>query len=96
MSKQTTFLENTKKYEDLQDQLVLVKTALQASMVDLGVGTLLQDPQTGLVYKIIKPKGTFVHFQDVDYVRTAKDAERSGSLSKKEAEEAGFVILKKS
>jgi len=96
MSKQTNFLENAKKYEELQEQLFAVRDALNASMVDLGIGTYVQDADSGLVYKITKPSGTFVHFKDIDYTRTAKATERAGTLSKKEAEEAGFAILKKS
>lgn len=95
MSKQDKFLNEAKQMESLQDQINALREAMNASMADLGLGTLLQDPDTGLVYKIVKPNGTFVHYKDIDYVRTAKATERAGSLSKKEAEEAGFVVLKK-
>lgn len=95
MSKEQTFLENAKKYEELQEQLTQVREALNASMSDLGLGTYVQDANSGLVYKIVKPTGTFMYYRDIDFVRTAKTTERAGTLSKKEAEEAGFTVLKK-
>lgn len=93
--KEATFLENAKKYEALQEQLNQVRESLVTSMTDLGLGTYVQDLESGLVYKVTKPTGTFMYYRDIDYVRTAKATERAGTLSKKEAEEAGFTVLKK-
>lgn len=89
------FLEAAKKYEQLQEEVSKVREELVASMTELGIGAYVQDPETGLVYKVTKPGGTFVYYKDIDYVRTAKASERAGTLSKKEAEEAGFTVLKK-
>jgi hypothetical protein len=47
-----------------------------------------------LVYKIVVPKGKYMYFDAIDYVRTKKETEKSGDLSKKAAEEAGFVLSK--
>jgi hypothetical protein len=41
---------------------------------------------------VVKPKGTFTYFKDLDYVRTAQEGERAGTLSKKEAESLGFAL----
>lgn len=95
MEREMKFIEIAKKYEELQEQMKAVREELEATMNTLGTGTYAQDPDTGLVYKITKPTGTFMFYRDIDYVRTAKATERAGTLSKKEAEEAGFVVLKK-
>lgn len=68
---------------------------LVALMEDMGVGTYVQCQNTKTVYKVVKPNGTFMYYRDIDYVRTALEGERAGTLSKKEAEEAGFAVLKK-
>lgn len=89
------FLDDAKYMEELQEKVAQTRDSLNASMQELGYGSYLQDPESGLVYKIVKPNGTFMYYKDIDYVRTAKATERAGTLSKKEAEEAGFVVLKK-
>lgn len=93
---QIKFLELSKKYEELENQMERVRNDLDSSMEQLVLNSYLQDPESGLVYKIYQPHGGFVFYKKVDYKRTAKEGERGGSvLSKKEAEEAGFVVLKK-
>lgn len=91
MSKEN-FLEAAKSVESLKDQLESAYEKLNASMSELGLDTYVQDPETKLVYKIVKPKGTFTYYRDIDYVRTAKEGERAGTLSKKEAEEKGYSL----
>lgn len=95
MSKEIRFLSIAKKFEELQEEVSAIRLELNAAMNDLGIGSYAQDPDTGLVYKIVKPNGRFVFFSDLDYTRTAKPSERAGTLSKKEAEEAGFTVMKK-
>lgn len=89
---QSKFIELATKYELLKDEMKLVKEQLDKTMADMGVNTYLQDPITGLVYKIYKPEGRFVYYSELDYVRTAKPDEARGSLSKKEAEMVGFKL----
>lgn len=89
------FLSLVTQLEDLKDEIRSVSDKLNQAMAEVKFGTYIQDDITGLVYKIVKPNGTFTYYKDLDYVRTAKDGERSGSLSKKEAEENGFAVLKK-
>lgn len=95
MDNQQNFIDQAKAIESKQKELIDLHERLKDTMAALGVGTYVQDPATSTVYKIVKPKGTFMYFKDIDYVRTAIQDERSGSLSKKEAEEAGFTVLKK-
>ena len=89
------FLTLVKEQERLKDLLSTNNEELQNFLKDLTLGEYVQDPETCLVYKIVKPTGRFVYYNDRDYVRTAKATERAGTLSKKEAEEAGFTLLKK-
>jgi hypothetical protein len=88
------FLDIAKYYEQLKEKMDEVREDLVKAMGELGVGTYAQDSETNVVYKIVKPTGTFVYYKDLDYVRTALEGERAGSLSKKEAEEQGFVLKK--
>lgn len=91
----SSFLELAKKFEAKRKEVEELGEQLAAEMTALGIGTYVQDPDTMAVYKIIKPDGTFVSYRDIGYKRTALDGERGGTvLSKKEAEEAGFVLKK--
>jgi hypothetical protein len=88
MSKEN-FVKLAKELEALDDQRNAKREELEAAMKELGVDSYARDPQTGAVYKIIKPAGTFISFRDIDYKRTALEGERGGTvLAKKEAEEA--------
>ena len=93
-SQQEKFLRLVKELEALKEQTVNISSELEAVMKDLGVGYTLQDPTDQLVYKVSKPKGKFVYYADVEYLRTAKPGEDRGSLSQKEAKAAGFVLRK--
>jgi hypothetical protein len=81
--------------EDLKAQLKYKQKQLEEVLIGLGVNTYHQDPITGLVYKVYKPDGTFIAFKSIDVKRTALPGEVGGAvLSKKEAQEAGFVVSK--
>lgn len=92
MSKGNIFLEAAKNVERIKEELEQAYETLNLTMLDLGMGTYLQDSETKLVYKIVKPKGQFIKYKDIDYARTAKEGERQGSLGKKEAEQQGFSL----
>lgn len=81
------FLALAQERESLVERLKATNEELTSVMSDIGVGTFLQGSD-GLVYKIEAPKGRFVEFKTIDYVRTKKETEDRGSLSKKAAEEA--------
>lgn len=73
--------QQTKNYEELNQILTM-----------LGVDTYHQDPVTKVVYKVVVPTGTFVEYKTIGYERTALNGEKRGTLSKKEAREAGFEV----
>jgi hypothetical protein len=92
---QKRFFELTAESERLSEERKRVAEELEVVMTKLGLNTYHQDPLTGLVFKVVKPTGTFISFREIDYKRTAKPGEKGGTvLSKKEAEEAGFVLTK--
>ena len=89
---QEKFLELSEKYEELKKQMKEIKPELQALMTEIGVGSYFQNPANNVVFKIIEPQGTFISFDKISYDRTKKEDEKRGSLSKKEAQEAGFEL----
>lgn len=91
---QQKFLEISKRLEVLKEESKALYPTLDDLMKEIGVGTMFQDPETGLVYKIEVPTGTFVQYNTISYVRTKKAGETKGSLAKTEAEAAGFVLSK--
>jgi hypothetical protein len=91
---QKRFLELAKYSEELEAKLKEAKADLDLVMFALERDTYIQDPETLTVYKLVKPKGAFQYFKDIDYVRTAQGDEKQGSLSKKEAAEQGFEVKK--
>lgn len=88
------FLFLAKKQEKLKEELSQISAELTNTMLSMEVGSAFQDPETLAVYKIVKPKGTFMYYKDLDYVRTSLGDESSGTLSKKEALSLGFVLSK--
>lgn len=91
---QQNFLNLAKEMEAKQKEVNDLREKLEASMQELGLGNTFQDPATGVVYRVAVPKGTFMYYRHIDYVRTAIGDERAGTLSKKDAEAAGFVLQK--
>jgi hypothetical protein len=89
-----SFFQLVGQYEDLKEQIKQVKEKLDFVMSSMKVGEMFQDEVTGVVYKIIIPDGTFVSFSRIGYSRTKKMDEVRGSLSKNEAESAGFTLKK--
>ncbi len=73
-----------KYYEELQQ-------ALEDVEKEVGLNGMFQG-EDGVVYQIVKPNGTFVAFRDRGFVRTKRADEKSGTLSVKKAEEAGFTV----
>ena len=89
------FIDLAKRMEKLSDEMQVVRDGLEVAMKELGVGKMVQDPETMAVYKVIEPMGTFTYFRKIDYKRTALEGEKGGTvLAKKEATEAGFVLSK--
>lgn len=70
--------------------------AIQEVQKEVGLNGMFQD-QDGTVYKIVKPNGRWVDYEDSSYLRTRRlDEEKSPRpLSLSEAEGAGFTVQKK-
>ena len=90
-----TFLDLVVKLETAETLVQNLKDQLVKEMELVGVGSYVQDPLSLLVHRIVEPKGAFIYYPRISYVRTAKPEERSGTLSKKEAQEAGFTLASK-
>lgn len=86
------FLELAKKSEKLVEELKKVNEELETEMKLIGLEKYIQDPDTSIVYCIVKPSGTFIYYKEIDYIRTKAEGERAGTLSVKKAQEAGFNI----
>lgn len=89
---QQKFLEISARYEELKAEMKLLKPELNGLLEEIGTDTYFQDPATKLVYKVVQPTGTYIEFSKISYNRTKKEDEKKGSLSKKEAQEAGFEL----
>jgi hypothetical protein len=88
-TEQTQFVLLANEYEHASDELNKLRERLVEAMTKVGVGNYAQDLNTGAVYKVVKPNGTFIYYREIDYKRTALGDEKGGQpLSKKEAQEA--------
>lgn len=79
--------ELKKQYEELDANLEQVCT-------ELGVGYMFEDEQ-GTVYKVDVPKGHFVAFKHIGFLRTRRGDEKAGTLTLKEAKEWKDSIMTK-
>jgi hypothetical protein len=77
--------EARKVFEEIQETLKELHSLT-------GLNYMFQDT-TGTVFKVIKPEGRFVHYEELGYVRTRKPGETRGTLSLKEAKDAGFTVI---
>ena len=85
---QKRFVDLEKKRKQSLDDF---DAALQAVAEEVKPGSFFQDDEK-VVYKIVTPIGRWVKFDAVSYVRTKRGDESKGTLSTKEAIEAGFEI----
>src|SRR6185369_10269320 len=81
-----------KKREAILEQLKAVNEELEAALTAVGLNNFVQDPLTKVVYQVVKPKGTFISFKDIDYVRTRKTLDEKADLAMSTAEAAGFDL----
>ena len=86
------FLELERRKEEVKKYFDELQAALEAVSAEVGVGGMFQDPSDGTVFKVEIPDGRFVKFDKIGYVRTKREGEVRGSLSVKEAREAGFDV----
>lgn len=88
---QKKFVELEKKKEEVKKFFEELKAATEALAVEVGMDGMFQDDE-GIVYKVVKPAGRFVAYEDISYKRTRRPGEKAGDLSMKEAREAGFKV----
>lgn len=73
-----------KYYEELAEATEAVKN-------EIGLNSYFQDEE-GTVYKIVEAEGKYVTFDKLAINRTRRLNEKQGTLSIKEATEAGFNV----
>lgn len=88
---QKKFVELEKKKEEVKKYFDDLKAATEAVAAEIGMNGYFQD-EAGIVYKIVKPAGRFVSYEDISYNRTRRPGEKKGDLSMKEAREAGYKV----
>lgn len=91
---QARFVELEKRKNEVKKFFEELNEATKAVAAEIGVNGMFQDPD-GTVYKVIKPDGKYVHFEEISYIRTRRLDEKRGELSLTEAEAAGFTVPKK-
>lgn len=80
-----------KAKEAITEQYKKASQDLEQALQDVGVDKFIQDPESLVVYQVVRPKGRYVVFAEIDYQRSRLPGEKSGDLSNSRAEEAGFV-----
>jgi hypothetical protein len=88
---QAKFVELEKQKETVKKYFDDLQNALEAVVDEIGVDCYFQD-EAGTVYKTVIPDGRFVKFEKLSYERTKRPGEARGTLSVKEAKEAGFTV----
>jgi uncharacterized coiled-coil DUF342 family protein len=89
---QKKFIEVTKELELLKEKRKEIGSQLEELANQIGVGSSFQDPEDRTVFEIVVPEGRYMYFDKIDYVRTRREGERSGSLSLKRAKELGYEL----
>ena len=83
---QQKLVELSFKKDELKKQSEEFNKELEEVLTYLGVDSFFKDSE-GTVYKVVVPKGSYVSFKHIDFVRTKRGMEKVGSLSQKEAKE---------
>jgi hypothetical protein len=89
---QKKFIEVTKELELLKEKRKEIGSQLEELANQIGIGSSFQDPEDKTVFEIVVPDGRYMYFDKIDYVRTRREGERSGSLSLKRAKELGYEL----
>lgn len=77
--------------EVVKPALAELRDLKTAVVQETGLGTYFQDEE-GIVYHTASKSGTWVDFTPFEIQRTRRPGEAKGTLSLKEAKEAGFVL----
>jgi len=89
---QKKFIELTKQLEAVKEQRKEIGSQLEELANEIGVGSSFQDPEDKTVFEIVVPAGKYMYFDKIDYNRTRREGERSGSLSLKRAKDLGYEL----
>ena len=93
-SSQQRFITLEKKKAEIKLYLEELAAATENLVKEMGLNSYFQDEE-GTVYKLVKPEGRFVKYEEYGYIRTRRVGEKRGDLSLKEAEEAGYSVPSK-
>ena len=85
------FLELELRKEEVKQYFKDLQQAIEDVKAEVGIDGHFQAPD-GTVFQIIQPKGTFIEYKTIDYVRTKREGEKRGSLAKKAAIELGYDL----
>lgn len=88
---QIKFVELESKKEEVKKYFEELDEALLAVVNEIGINKMFQD-NNGIVYKTVVPTYKSVKMDHIGYSRTKRVDEKRGSLSMKEAKEAGFDL----
>ena len=88
---QKRFIELDKKKVDIKRYFAELESVTADVVAELGLGAFFQD-EDGTVYKATKAGGEFVRYKEFEILRTRRENEPKGTLSLKEAQEAGFEV----
>jgi hypothetical protein len=77
--------------EKLKKEMEEINSKLEESLKSLGLGHMFQS-EDGTVFRVSKPTGTYISFREIDYDRTRREGEKSGSLSLTDARNAGYEV----
>ena len=91
---QSQFVELEKQKEKVKEFFQKLKEATEAVRAEIGLNGFFQDSE-GTVYQIVEPKGKWVEYDKISYIRTRRDNEVKGDLSLDKAEAAGFAVNRK-
>ena len=87
--KQLRFVELERQKVSYKKFLAELEEATKDVAEEVGIRGHFVDSQ-GVVYQIVIPNGEFQYFKHIGYVRTKREGEAKGSLSKTAAEELGY------
>jgi len=91
---QQRFIVLEKRKQEIKIYLEELAAVTEDLVKEMGLNSYFQDEE-GTVYKLVKPEGRFVKYEEYGYIRTRRLNEKRGDLSIKEAEEAGFTVPNK-
>lgn len=89
--RQRKFIALDKEKAEVKQFFEDYAAAIKDVIEEMGLGAFFQDEE-GTVYKTTEPTGTFVTFQRYGIDRTRRLGEAKGTLSLKEATEAGYEV----